>query len=247
MSDTCNLDRLEALAYGELDGSDAERVREHARGCRSCERELAWLEGERALMQRRAEAEEPLPASLWAGVEAGIRADRGAAPTTADDAGAAPPPKHRQQAVRAHRRRRARPARRWIGVSAAAAAAAAALALTLWPGGGPAPAPQPVAESPADASGADPDELAEARRALAEAERAHVNAIGTLRSAYEARRGQLDPQVASRYDQRFEAAAELIASGQETAPDDIQARWLLLDAYSAHRRSLQGVLQEIEE
>ena len=70
MSATCDLERMEALAFDELPLEQARRALEHAGGCAACGLELAALRRERARFHVRAAAQPALPRlELFARVE----------------------------------------------------------------------------------------------------------------------------------------------------------------------------------
>jgi hypothetical protein len=57
------LERIEALALGELDSAESTELRAHVRGCPACRDELALALAERALFVRRAEVMPHAPAA----------------------------------------------------------------------------------------------------------------------------------------------------------------------------------------
>jgi hypothetical protein len=243
----CDRDELQALARGELEPSDVERVNRHVAGCEDCAGELAWLRAERRILSERERAQPELPGSLWAGIEARI-------------GGAAPAP------------RDARPARRslaswlrekWLPAGFAAGLATAAVVL-IWMAGSDgaergrqassgsgmegSASEQPVGAGDAAPGGAQTGSgngMAEAERAGAEAERAHLAAIDALERVYVEQRARLDPARARQHDQELRNARESYAR-ERVAATDLDARLLLLDAYSEHRRLLQSLVQELE-
>ena len=227
----CDRDELEALVRGELEPADVDRVNRHAAGCEECAGELAWLRAERRILSERAQ---PGIDSLWAGIEARI-----AAP-------AVPRPARRSLASWLREK--------WLPAGFATALATAAAVLLLMPGeertggevssesGMESAAAQPIGASDAAAA---PGGMAEAERAVAEAERAHLAAIEALESVYAERRARLDPARARRLDQELRGAREGYAR-ERVAATDLDSRLLLLDAYSEHRRLLQTMVQELE-
>ncbi len=237
---TCPRERLEALVYGELTSAQAVEVERHAAGCDDCAAELAWLRTERAALRERADREPELPAALWEGIEQRI---------SGDDAEAAGDPWWR--VLWPWRKEQMR----WFGFGLATATAAAAAVFVLSTPNG---ADQPtVARVDADAAVVDTDaaateltpadKMAEAQRAVDEAEAAHLAAISALEAAYLDKRDQLEPAVAARYDEQFRKTRATIDAARADAGDDIVARVQLLDAYSAHRRAIQSVVYGVEE
>jgi hypothetical protein len=227
---TCDRNVLEALAFGELEATAAAAIERHAASCDACRDELAWLRAERAAFGERAELAGPVPPALWAGVAAAI--DR---PSVVRSLVRALLPARQDQL-------------RWFGLGMATAAAVAAV-LTIAVANRPGDTADRVAVATLDAAAEGPDDdlaLARAEAAVAEAERAQLAAIDALEVAYRGRRGGLEPTVAARYDATFASTRRTLADARRAAGDDLEARWLLLDAYAAHRRSLQTIVQGLE-
>jgi hypothetical protein len=65
----CDVEKLEALALGELGREEAREIEAHAAGCESCGEELKLLRAERAVFVQRAEAEPRVPARIWLRVQ----------------------------------------------------------------------------------------------------------------------------------------------------------------------------------
>lgn len=230
----CDRDELEALARGELDPADVDRVNRHATGCEECAAELAWLRAERRILGERERAQ-PQIGALWAGIESRIAAPASARPA--------------RRSLAAWLREK------WLPAGFATALATAAVVLLAMPGDRPSEgevSSEPEVESAAaqpigagDAGTAAQSGMADAERAVAEAERAHLAAIDALERVYAERRARLDPARARRLDQELRSAREGYAR-ERVAAGDLDSRLLLLDAYSEHRRLLQRLVQELE-
>ncbi len=243
MSRSCNREQLETLVYGELDATESSAVEGHAAECDECEAELAWLRIERTAMDERAAQQPEMPAELWQGIEQRIAADAAGEP-------------RKGLLYTLFPWRPGGDKARWFGFGLATAAATAAVLVV-------------VMRSPEDGSGAqvavvqdagvereapqpDPvpapkDRMAEAERALDEAEASHLAAMAALESAYDERRDSLDPAVAARYDAQLAKVHDAIAGARDAAGDDIDSRVRRLGAYSKQRRALQAMVYGLQE
>jgi hypothetical protein len=248
MSRSCDRKAIEALVYGELPAADVAEVTRHAASCEDCGNELAWLRIERGAMAERASQQPELPAQLWQGIEQRIAERAGESP-------ASPSPVARLgRTLFPWRGERAR----WLGFGLAATAIAAAVLLVVVqrPGGGgptaeasvdagverddPTPNPEPAPDQPRD-------RMAEAERAVEDAEAAELAAIAALDAVYEERRASLAPDVAARYDAELTSMRDALAAARESTGTDVESRVRLLGAYSKHRRGLQAVVYGLEE
>jgi hypothetical protein len=209
---------LLALARGELPPSEAREVEDHAAGCASCGRELAWLRTERGLFRARPA---PVPSHVWQGIERRI--------------------------IIAREERRDR-RRAWLRGGSVAATFAAAAALLVFVCGHGLPVgrhPQTVgSEGPAPA----PETTTQPASAVLDAaEREYSQAIQKLTDEYASARDQLDPETADRYDEEFSKLRSVLTTERAAARDDIRARRRVLRAYSAYMRSMQAVVLEVHQ
>jgi len=244
MSGHCNRDDLEALVYGALTPEHASELESHVAACSQCGDELAWLRTERSVMAERADQQQELPPELWAGIESRI--------AEADPVPLPVPARRGLLATLFPFGGGSGERARWFGFGlATAAAAAAVMFVVMRSDNGVQPGQVAVGT---DAGAVDHaltpennDRLAEADRALAEAEAAHLAAISALEVAYEESRGGLEPAVAARYDKQFEEMRATLSGARDVAGDDMGARLRLLDAYAAHRRSMKSALSLMQE
>ena len=243
MTHPVNSDSLEALVYSELSPERARDVERHVAGCQQCKGEVAWLRLEVQAMNQRATLQPPLSEHLWQGIESQIEAGTSERPGS---------PRSFWARLRARLRRHKEPARFFtLGLATASAAA-----LVLWLAAGPGENPDRQAilpptdpGIPAEPAGQSPDDaIIEALDAIDRAEAAHLNAIAALEAAYTERRADLSPAEALAYDEQFRALRETIAAAQAQAQKGtgMGARLRLLDAYAAHRRTMQSVLFQME-
>jgi len=221
---------IESIATGGFAGPDAKA---HLAGCAECARELAWAKAERALLMRR-------PTSptqhLWSGVAARI----------------------------ARERRLYRP--RWaVRAAFAAAAAAAAAAVVIFAGttrvqvapqpkpagtarggdgfAGDGRSPQGGASNDAPPPGPDAKTLA----ALDRAEADYRDAAKVLEDEYGRLRPQMDPKLASRWDETLTRARTQLGDARKgMVAQDVNARMRVLDGYAGYLRSLRTAVLEQE-
>jgi len=219
-----DIEELEALALGQrAAGSEA-----HVAQCAECEREVAWLRAEHALIARRPAVKAD---HLWAGIEERITLTRDG----------------KSRPFRPHWARR-------IGVGAASVAAAAAAVLIFLrtrppqiaqqPGGSSAVASQSGgAQKPREEYRPDPKTLA----ALDRAEADYRDAAKILEAEYDRMRPHLDPKLAKRWDETLTRAHAQLGEARAVAGDDVNARMQVLDGYAGYLRSLRNVVQQTEE
>jgi hypothetical protein len=214
-------DDLIGLALGDLSPAEAREVEEHTTSCLTCRRELAWLRTERGLFRSQSA---PLPAHTWQGIERRIIVAR---------------------EERSGRRRRLAAG---SGI-AVAFAAAASLLFFVWGRGAPVPgsAPLPAStDAQRDAQEPSEDRLPPSK-VLDDAEREYRQAIGKLENVYEKERAELDPDLASRYDDELQKLRELVSTERARAGDDTGSRRRVLRAYSAYMRSMQTMVLEVRK
>jgi hypothetical protein len=233
MSPDCDLEILEALARGELDGGRAAKVEAHVTTCDECRDELAWLRAERALMARRRAGEAPVSPAVWENVAARI-----AEPTIVR-------PEVEKPAVAsletARQTRRSLAAR--VVSAGAVLAAAAGLVFVAWPHG----PSLPVAGIHHDGGAA----TARAHKklspevALNNAEHEYQEALSVLEAQYKAKRGTLPPELAKRYDATLGKTRTRVMDARAAAGNDVDGRVLVLDGYEAYLRSLQTIVSDI--
>lgn len=231
-------EELEDHANGRLEETRARELEAHVAGCSSCRDELDWLCLERMAFEERKAGSEDQTATLWAGIEERLSRE----PADIGTAGGRGP----ATAARLGRAQRAA----WFGSGfAAAAMAAAVLMLYLRAPNVADPRPAvpavdagaavraaPVAPAPADPASA----------ALDEAEAQYAKAIAALEADFTARRPELPDAVADAHAQAFEHSRELIDAARRDAGDDLDARMLVLDAYSAHLHTVQSAMSSLE-
>jgi len=212
-------DDLIGLIRGELEPAAAREVEEHATTCLSCKRELAWLRTERGLFRSQPAL---LPAHTWQGIERRI--------------------------IVAREEKWARRRRLVAGGSAAAVfAAAASLLVYVWGRGAPQPGSLPVPPVTEAKDDRDSVERASPSKVLDEAEREYRQAIARLEKSYEDERGDLDPEIASRYDDELRQLRDVVVAERARAGDDTWARRRVLRAYSAYMRSMQAMVLEVRK
>lgn len=219
-------DDLIGLIRGELSPTETREVEEHTTVCLSCRRELAWLRTERGLFRSQSA---PLPAHTWQGIERRIIVAR------------------EERSVR--RRRLA------AGSGAAVVfAAAASLLVYVWgrgapqqPAGAPLPAATEAREDPGKSDGNTEKDRLPPSKVLDDAEREYRQAIAKLQNVYESERAELDPDLASRYDDELRQLRSVVSTERERAGDDTGSRRRVLRAYSAYMRSMQAMVLEVRK
>jgi hypothetical protein len=214
---SCDFEKLEALAAGELAGARAQEIEQHVAGCAACRDELGWLRAEAELMQRRRAAQPPLRPELWQRITQRL-GERVAQPQ--------------------------RPSRwqRWVP-SSMVAAAAAALLLVLTHHVHRTPDVAPDHEQGLAARTTARQRLSPAG-VLDGAEREYRDALAQLRSEYQQERGRLPAAVAARYDQLFGAPACSVRLHEGSS--DVNGRLLELDGYATCLSSLGRVVAELQ-
>jgi hypothetical protein len=247
MSRLCNTEELEALVLGKLDAETAAAVEKHAVECGACGDELAWLRAERELMTRRQAAEAPLAPSLWEGIAARIAEPR-IVTSPASEAGTAPQTTAPQTTAPLPRVPLPQP-KRWhwgarVAYGGLIAAAAAALLFVGWPHG----PSQPDARLLQDSLGRQPTRVHKKLApdvALNNAEHEYAEALAVLEAQYKAKRGQLPPTLAKRYDTLIEKTRSRVSDARIAAGNDVDGRMLVLDGYEEYMRSLQTIVSDI--
>jgi hypothetical protein len=241
------MEELEALVLGKLDAETAAAVQKHSVECGACGDELTWLRAEQALMARRREAQALSP-SLWQGIAARIAEPcLGATPSEAAPDKAAPNEAAPQPAgprVQAARPSSPSQPRRWhwsarVAYSGLITAAAAALLFVAWPRGttpSPVPDPRPVVRAHKKLA---PDV------ALSNAENEYAEALAVLEAQYKAKRGELPPSLAKRYDSMIAETRSRVSDARIAAGNDVDGRMLVLDGYEEYMRSLQKIVSDI--
>ena len=253
MSRECNTEALEALLRNELAGDEAAAIGKHASECATCGEELAWLRAELALMTRRRDEQPPLAPSLWDGIAARIAEPR---IVTSEETQAPSPssPRPMQSQVGAPsspaRNVSSPPPRRWhwgarVAYGGLLAAAAAALLFVAWPH----PRSPSLAHNGVDA--ATPPQAMRTHRklsadaALDNAEKEYQAALAVLEAQYKAKRGELPPTVAQRYDTMLERTRTRVSDARAAAGNDVDGRVLVLDGYEEYMLSLQKIVADI--
>lgn len=227
LTNECPLDELIALARGELDEARAAEVAAHAAGCEACGAELEWLRAERRLLRERAASPAAPPPHVWQGIE-------------------------RRLAVagesRAHRARTRTVRLAWAGAALAAAGVLAALALE-GPSGDVAVATVDaggVAVKPSEPPAPTPATRDAGAEALDRAEAEYEAAAEKLEAEWSARRAELDPARAERYDSEFADLRRVIDDTRAAAGEDVKGRQRVLHAYSMYVRSMKTVVLKEE-
>jgi hypothetical protein len=230
-------EELEDRANDQLPEPRAREVDAHVAGCSDCRDELDWLRLERLAFEERRASGEEHKEELWRGIEQRLE-------TAEADADS---PDRSGQVVRLAGRQRAA----WFG-SGFAAAAMAASVLFFYVRAPQVAEPRPV-QAAADAGAnqrpittvaAPSEEFGTA--ALTEAEAQYADAIGALEAEFAARRAELPDDLASAHEQAFEQGHSLIAAARKDAGDDVDARMRVLDAYSAHLRTVQTAMSSFD-
>jgi hypothetical protein len=250
MSRRCNTEELEALVLGKLDTETAAAVEKHSVECGACADELTWLRAEQALMARRRDAQELSP-SLWEGIAARIAEPRIVATPTEAAPGQAAPENVKQRVQPARPSSPSLPSlprrRHWsarVAFAGLITAAAAALLFVAWPHGTsqqnaglePRPMPHPRPR---------PHEKLAPDVALSNAEKEYAEALAVLEAQYKAKRGQLPPSLAKRYDSMIEQTRTRVSDARIAAGNDVDGRMLVLDGYEEYMRSLQRIVSAI--
>jgi hypothetical protein len=210
---------LLGLARGDLPQSEARAIEEHAAGCTTCGRELAWLRTERGLVRARTPI--PVPTHTWQAIERRIIVAR--------------------EQRRGERRRMVRG-----GGIAVGFAAAASLLIWVWGHGVPSLSRTASQGSATAPTGERRDEQP-ASTVLDDAERQYRTAIQTLEVAYANERDALDPDTADRYEAEFRRLRDVLSTEQAAAQCDVWARRRVLRAYSAYMHSMQAVVLEVRK
>lgn len=220
---------LERLTDGTLSSERAAQVRAHVDHCEDCAPELEWLSLERKLFDERAAAAGgDGKDAMWAAIEQRIDGDKAPEPTPA----------------------RPRPVI-WFGAGFAAATAAAVLGFVALADRTQAPASgggvaevRDAATPPLPSETPEPVTDRRAVAALDEAEAAYARALDVIEQDYREKRDELPTEVATAMDASFSDARKLMGDAEQ-AGDDIDARMLLMDAYSSQVHALQDAVDRL--
>jgi hypothetical protein len=202
-------------------GHGSLEAKRHVSECAECITEVGWLQRELVLVSQRPE---PDVSRLWTAVE-----------------------------------RRIQPMQRkthWHRPALVAAVAATAMVVLFLKRPHPAPAivqpvqqQQPVAQLTPQAQPQPKHHIdAKSLAALDTAEADYRHAAGVLETEYASLRKDLDPRLASHWDETLtRARAQLVDQQKSVASDDVRGRMQVLDGYAEYLRSLKDVIQNSEE